>query len=206
MRWTGLILIAISCGGLGFRAAGMLRGRIRECRYIEQSFVVLAAETRYGQLPMAEALRRAVRRGGTADIMGAAGAGRPAGAVGAAGAVRTADTVGAAGTAGAAWAEFFLRTAARLERCEEGTFCRIWQEELASYLQVSVLREESGLLQEIGTQLGSLDLEEQCMAIERFLQRWRDEICELQEQEKREGHLYRSLGICAGLFLVLVLI
>lgn len=182
MRWTGLILIAISCGGLGFRAAGMLRGRIRECRYIEQSFVALAAETRYGQLPMAEALRRAVRRGGTADA------------------------VGAAGTAGATWAEFFLRTADRLERCEEGTFCRIWQEELAAYLQVSVLREESGLLQEIGTQLGSLDLEEQCMAIERFLQRWRDEICELQEQEKREGHLYRSLGICAGLFLVLVLI
>lgn len=175
MKGTGLILILVSCSGLGFQAAGMLHRRIRECQAIEQSFRRLMGEIRYGQLPMAEALRQAAGQGQS-------------------------------GGSPSAFAAFFLRTASRLERRDHGTFRQIWQEELDGYLQGSVLREEGALLQGLGEQFGSLDLEEQCLALERFLQEWTRQIAELQEQEKRKGHLYRSLGICAGLFLVLILI
>lgn len=199
MKWAGLFLILLSCSGLGFRAAGILRRRIRECQSIERSFLGLASEIRYGQLPMAEALRQAARRGSALGRRGMAVWAKE-------GALGQSGDFDADGGGDSAWTDFFLRTASRLERCDDGTFCQIWQEELAEYLQGSVLREEGLLLQEIGTQLGSLDMEEQCMALDRFLQKWRNQICELQEQEKREGHLYRSFGICAGLFLVLILI
>lgn len=196
MKGTGLILILVSCSGLGFQAAGVLHRRIKECQMIEQCFLRLVFEIRYGQLPMAEALRQAANQGNTGSVDSAA----------------PDDTSRHAGnknrgmSCGYYFAEFLLRTASRLERRDNGTFRQIWQEELEGYLQRSILQEEGALLQGLGTQFGSLDLEEQCLALERFLQRWQSQIRELQEQEKRKGHLYRSLGICAGLFLVLILI
>lgn len=171
MRGVGLILILISCSGLGIRMGGRYSRRIKECRRVEARFRQLGFAFRYGQLPMEEGLRQACQAGsgGTFDL-------------------------------------FFRRVADRLETCEAGTFQSIWEEELEGYLKQSVLEEEGLLLREMGTQLGTLDLEEQGQSLERFLQRWREQIRRLEELEKTRGHLYRSFGICGGIFLVLILI
>lgn len=57
MKTAGMILLVISCSGLGFHMAGLYGRRIAECVRIERFFGQLAGEIRFCQTPLCEALR-----------------------------------------------------------------------------------------------------------------------------------------------------
>lgn len=63
MKAAGLLLIVVSCSGLGFRLAFLYSGRIRECVQVERSLTGLAGEIRFRQAPLSEALQAAGREG-----------------------------------------------------------------------------------------------------------------------------------------------
>lgn len=63
MKPAGILLILISCSGLGFHLAYLYSCRIRECVEIERSVSGLAGEIRFRQTPLAEALYAAGRDG-----------------------------------------------------------------------------------------------------------------------------------------------
>lgn len=57
MKTVGMLLLVISCSGLGFHMAGLYDRRIAECVRIERFFGQLAGEIRFRQTPLSEALR-----------------------------------------------------------------------------------------------------------------------------------------------------
>jgi stage III sporulation protein AB len=59
MKTAGMILLVISCSGLGFHMAGLYGRRIAECVRIERLLMRLGGEIRFCQTPLAEALRAA---------------------------------------------------------------------------------------------------------------------------------------------------
>ncbi|MCI8564783.1 MAG: hypothetical protein HFI39_00430 [Lachnospiraceae bacterium] len=114
------------------------------------------------------------------------------------------DAAGRKETGG--FSAFLRRLSERLRGFESGRFEEIWQEELACYLQTSLLGEEAELLLFLGQQLGYLDLEEQQKSLALFLEQWRRQMAGLKQEEEKKGRLYRYLGVFAGFFLAILLL
>ncbi len=111
---------------------------------------------------------------------------------------------------GTASAVFFLRLARRLAEEEHSgagcTLAQLWQQEWENFAGESLFRDEGELMELLGRELGSLDLEAQLRALEHCLDGWKLRIAELRKEEEVHGRLYRGLGIAGGCFLAILLL
>ena len=101
------------------------------------------------------------------------------------------------------FAHVFQQVANRLE--EEGDLPVIWQQELARYEEEHLLGQEMQWLYRLGTELGVLDLEAQVRSLQQCVEQWQTEVDGLRSREAMYGRLCRGIGVCAGVFLALVL-
>lgn len=102
--------------------------------------------------------------------------------------------------------QFFTAVSRRIERQQGEAFYAMWKEE------ISALGSDCGLSEKdrqelagFGEHLGYLDCEMQERTILLYLEQLDLAIDYLREHQREKSHLYTSLGIMAGLFLVIIL-
>ena len=180
LKGIGMVLIVVSCSGLGIRLAHLCVERIRQCRQVEQCLRRLLGEIRFHQLPMEEALREAGKTMGNqgfADFF-----------------MRLSQRLAS------------IREGGKQQEEENITLPVLWKEELDRYLEGSLLQEEQEMLLRLGQELGTLDLEEQVRSLQHFLDQWCQYVEEIQRRVEPHGRLYRGVGISVGVFLAILLL
>lgn len=86
------------------------------------------------------------------------------------------------------------------------TLAQIWGHCIEKELGESALkREDKEKLTALGGQLGYLDMEMQLGTIELYLEQIQEEIKNARESQKRNGRLYRAMGVMAGIFLAILM-
>ncbi len=102
---------------------------------------------------------------------------------------------------------FLLKAAEEMDSMEGQTLAQIWENCVNGELKESALKkEDKEKLIHLGSQLGYLDTEMQISTIELYLEQVQEEIKNATENFKRNGKLYRTLGVMAGIFLVILMI
>lgn len=101
----------------------------------------------------------------------------------------------------------FLQSMARKLKGAEGkNFYEIFSSQLREFLKNTDLQEEDlKELEQLGAILGRLDRDTQLKTLELYRQEVDVKIAELKENLPGQLKLYRSLGIMAGLFLIILL-
>lgn len=101
---------------------------------------------------------------------------------------------------------FFVGVAKRIERQEGEAFYVMWKEEIDKLGNDAGLSEKDRQeLAGFGEHLGYLDCEMQERTILLYLEQLDLAIDYLREHQREKTHLYTSLGIMGGLFLVIIL-
>lgn len=100
----------------------------------------------------------------------------------------------------------FSRIAGRLEAEENMAFSAIWQEEVGKMSQeIPMNTADRQNLLALGENLGYADRDMQERTILFYLEQADDSIAALKQEVETRTRLYRSLGMAAGLFLMVVL-
>jgi stage III sporulation protein AB len=102
----------------------------------------------------------------------------------------------------------FLREAAEeMRRMDGRTFGEVWREEIGHHLTSTRLKpEEREQLGALGEVLGYLDLDMQLSAMDLYLEQLELSIQNAQESMGARQRVYQSLGVAAGIFLVILLL
>lgn len=104
------------------------------------------------------------------------------------------------------YGSLLLNTADAMEQMQGQTLSQIWEQCVEEALKESALtKEDKEKLIHLGSQLGYLDTEMQLSTIELYLEQTQEEIKNAAENFKRNGRLYRTMGIMAGIFLVILM-
>lgn len=94
-----------------------------------------------------------------------------------------------------------------MKRMDGQTLAQIWEKRLREGLKESALsQEDRERLISFGGQLGYLDIEMQQNTIELYLEQVQEEILQARESMKRNGRLYRTMGVVMGIFLVILMV
>ena len=105
------------------------------------------------------------------------------------------------------YGELLFKVAGQMDSMKGQTLAQIWEACVAEYLKESaLLKEEKEKWVHFGSQLGYLDKEMQVSTIELYLEQVQEEIKNAQENFKRNGKLYRMMGVMAGIFLVILML
>jgi len=108
---------------------------------------------------------------------------------------------------GPPFAGFFGNLEQELAWQQGRSFRDLWDEEIERSLGKSTLRrEELEKLKRLGEGLGYLDLEMQLATIELYLEQLEEDISKAGQELHTKQKLYRSLGMAAGVFLVILLV
>ena len=101
--------------------------------------------------------------------------------------------------------EFFLTTAAELEKKEGKRLGAIWKSQAESALKHAPLKkEQKEEFSEIGIYFAEADSKVRKNAVEFYFARLEEEIVSLRENEKDKAYLYRTMGMLGGIFLLLL--
>ena len=107
---------------------------------------------------------------------------------------------------GGALGEFFVSVAGRIESQQGEPFFALWKEAIAGLGRDAGLSEQDKQeLAGFGEHLGYLDSEMQERTILLYLEQLDLTIDYLREHQREKSHLYTSMGIMGGLFLVIIL-
>lgn len=102
---------------------------------------------------------------------------------------------------------FLLRVSEELMAMDGQTLAQIWERNVRECFRESAMsREDKDRLLSLGGQLGYLDIEMQLNTIELYLEQLQEEISHAQEASKRNGKLYQTMGVIAGIFVVLLIV
>lgn len=102
---------------------------------------------------------------------------------------------------------FFNSVSEKLLELSGQTFSEIWKDAVIKELMDTSLSKKDKLhLTQFGDNLGYLDKEMQMNVIDLFQSQLEDEINEMTKTMKEKAYLYNSLGIMAGVFIVIVMI
>lgn len=86
------------------------------------------------------------------------------------------------------------------------SFYECWENSVtAIYNNSSLQKEDKEILRQLGQELGKSDLQGQKSAFERFFSRIEEQIKEAEEEKKKKGKMYQSLGFYGGILIVLLL-
>lgn len=103
--------------------------------------------------------------------------------------------------------EFLVETAREIEHLNGTTFRGIWEKMKEKYLkEVPLSKKDLEKLLDFGDHLGYLDKEMQLNTIELYLEQLEEEILNAQNNLKRNGRLYQSLGIMGGILITILII
>lgn len=101
---------------------------------------------------------------------------------------------------------FFLKIAEKMEKREGESFYGMWKQEIEGLDKaIPLSKEDKRQLKDFGENLGYLDSAMQERTILLYQERLEGEITYLREHLREKNRLYASLGIAAGLFLIIVM-
>ena len=100
---------------------------------------------------------------------------------------------------------FFLRVEKRMEEEAGKAFAEIWKEEMEKFPDDLPLRKQDlEALQVLGENLGYADKKTQERTILFYLEQADDSLAFLKKEMESRTKLYRSLGMAAGLFILVL--
>ena len=103
--------------------------------------------------------------------------------------------------------KFFNYVSTKLRELSGHTFSEIWKEAVLKELSDTSLSKKDKLhIIQFGESLGYLDKDMQMNTIDLFISQLEDEIKELSKTVKEKAYLYKTLGIMAGVFIIIVMI
>lgn len=178
MRYIGTLLMALALGSGGFYASWILKERLELLLVLRQMMHHLKARICHRNDTLAEAF----------------------GAVGSHFKAQRRKQVDVP-------ADFFLRVAQRVEEEKNRPFTEIWRSEIAG-IPEELLPDgaERRSLTELGDHLGYADLNMQEQTIHFYLEHADESIAARKTELEEKRKLYRSLGLAAGLCLVILLV
>jgi len=102
---------------------------------------------------------------------------------------------------------FLNSVSTKLQELSGQTFAEVWKEAVnKELLDTSLSKKDKLHLIQFGENLGYLDKDMQMNVIDLFLSQLEEEIKEMTKAMKEKSYLYNSLGIMAGVFIVIVMI
>lgn len=102
---------------------------------------------------------------------------------------------------------FFHYVSAKLHELSGRTFSEIWREAVQKELSDTSLSKKDKLqIIQFGENLGYLDKDMQMNTIDLFLSQIEDEIKDLSKNIKEKAYLCNTLGIMAGIFIIIIMI
>lgn len=102
---------------------------------------------------------------------------------------------------------FCFSLSERIEDLSGSPFDEIWRGAVIELLADSGLdQEDQHVFAKVGMALGYLDVESQCRHLSNYLEQLGTVIERAETEIRQKMKLYRSLGVCAGLFLTLLLV
>lgn len=102
---------------------------------------------------------------------------------------------------------FFQNVSSRLSELSGHTFSVIWKEAVWKELGDTSLSKKDKLhLIQFGDNLGYLDKDMQMNTIDLFLSQLEDEIRDITKTVKEKAYLYNTLGVMAGIFIIIIMI
>lgn len=103
--------------------------------------------------------------------------------------------------------EFFDLVNTKLSELSGETFSDIWRSAAEKGLEsTSLSKKDKFYLTQFGESLGYLDKEMQMNTMDLYLSQLEDEIKEMTKTVKEKSYIYNTLGIMAGIFIVIVMI
>lgn len=102
---------------------------------------------------------------------------------------------------------FFRYVSEKLHELSGHTFSEIWRNATEKELTNTSLSKKDKLhLIQFGENLGYLDKDMQMNTFDLYISQLEDEIQELSKTAKEKAYLYNTLGIMAGLFIIIIMI
>ncbi len=102
---------------------------------------------------------------------------------------------------------FFQHVSTKLHELSGHTFSEIWKEAVQMELANTSLSKKDKLhLIQFGENLGYLDKDMQMNTMDLFISQLDEELKELQKTVKEKAYMYNTLGIMAGIFIIIILI
>ena len=176
MKYLGLLCMAAAAVAGGFLLAGEWEMRVKMLGIFRQMAVYLKARILYSNETLPEALKEIGSRFSDGNSGMAAEAGL-----------------------------FFLRVEKRMEEEAGKPFAEIWKEEMEKFPDDLPLRKQDlEALQALGENLGYADKKTQERTILFYLEQADDSLAFLKKEMESRTKLYRSLGMAAGLFFLVL--
>lgn len=176
VKLAGCLLVLSGSGGLGWYFSYLWKVQLKNLMDLRRMVFMLKGEILYANAPLQEAFSHVGKKAG----------------------------------AGAQLKEFFIWVAEQMGERRGEPFSLIWSEAVAELGQgdweaLLISQEDRQALDEFGSNLGYLDSSMQERTILLYLERLDERIEYLREHKRERCRLYGSLGILAGMFLVLLL-
>ena len=176
MKYVGLLCMAAAAVTGGFLAAGEWEMRIRLLETFRQMMVYLKGRILYANETLPEALKEVGERFSTGKSGQEAETGR-----------------------------FFLRVARRMEEEQGKLFSEIWKEEMKRFPpELPMGTQDLAALQTLGENLGYADRITQERTILFYLEQADSSLAFLKKEVESRTRLYRSMGMAAGLFILVL--
>lgn len=103
--------------------------------------------------------------------------------------------------------QFLDYVSTKLNELSGQTFAHIWQTGIDSKLgDTSLSRKDKLQLAQLGENLGYLDKDMQVNTLDLFITQLETEISDLSKTVKEKVYLYNTLGIMAGIFIIIIMI
>lgn len=178
MRYVGMVCMVLAAVGGGFYAGWFLHMQLEILTTFRQMFSYLKGRILYGNDPLPDALAEIGNRFYKEKRDGTY---VPGG--------------------------FFLQVARRMELEKNRNFSEIWKEEVRRIpADVLPYKTDRQNLADLGDHLGYADRSMQERTLNFYLEQTEESIAAKKRELEEKTKLYRSLGLAAGLFLVVVLI
>lgn len=177
MRYIGILIMAGAAIGSGMFAAECLHVRLEILQLLRQMIYHLKGQILYDNATLPEALHEV----GTRFAAERDGIFRVPG-------------------------EFFSHVCARIDEDRGAAFSQVWKEEVEKIpLDVPMSDADRRNLVALGDNLGYADRAMQERTLLFYLEQTDDTIAALKQEVEVKGKLYRTLGMAAGVFLMVVL-
>ena len=179
MRYVGILIMAAAAIGAGFMAADRWKERLEVLQRFRQMIYYLKGQILYANATLPEALAEVGERFLTGHESDDEYLQEPG--------------------------KFFMRVCERMEHADGVPFSEIWQEEvdkLPDHFPLGAADREN--LAAVGKNLGYADSAMQERTLLFYLEQTDDSIEYLKKELENRTKLYRSLGMAAGLFIMIV--
>lgn len=102
---------------------------------------------------------------------------------------------------------FLKNISSRLLELNGKSFAEIWKEGVArDLLESSLSKEDFELINQLGESIGYLDKKMQINTLDLYLEEIEEIIEDLSQTVKEKTHMYNSLGIMGGIFIIIILL